>query len=267
MTRSLKNHDAPLTQGYSKVVILDWGIGGLGFYKIFRKRFPEIPVLYFSDSGFISYGRLSKKELNARLKQIFKIFEKQQVTHVVIACNAASTVLPGFQCDLLPMKVTGVIEHGVRAVSASSFYRIGVIGGARTIRSGIYRKSLEEKGKSVQQRIAQPLSAFIERGETSSESLRKEVKRILAPLKTCEALVLACTHYPAIQPLFEEYLPEAVMIDPVFSMLESIQKNWHLKPSKQSDQFLTTGDLKQMKRAAWSAFGIEIYPEKLIVRT
>jgi hypothetical protein len=36
--------------------MVDWGVGGLGFYKELKKR-VDAPALYFSDNGFTPYGR------------------------------------------------------------------------------------------------------------------------------------------------------------------------------------------------------------------
>ena len=65
---------------------LDWGIGGIGILRAFRRRRPEVPVLYWSDTGARPYGRLPAAELTARVRRVLRAMVGQGVTHAVIAC-------------------------------------------------------------------------------------------------------------------------------------------------------------------------------------
>jgi glutamate racemase len=75
--------------------ILDWGIGGVGFYALARARLPELPVVYWSDAGAIPYGKQAPAELAGRVVTIARWLKSEAgITHLAIACNAASSVLP-----------------------------------------------------------------------------------------------------------------------------------------------------------------------------
>ncbi len=50
--------------------VVDFGIGGLGFYKALKAR-ADVPVLYFADSGGTHYSRLPRDELLDRRDQVF----------------------------------------------------------------------------------------------------------------------------------------------------------------------------------------------------
>jgi glutamate racemase len=86
---------------------LDWGIGGLGIFRAFRRRRPGVPVLYWSDTGATPYGRLPAAALTARVRRVLQSMVGQGVTHAVVACNAASTVLP--ELGEVGIPVMGVI--------------------------------------------------------------------------------------------------------------------------------------------------------------
>src|SRR5690606_19551514 len=123
---------------------------------------------------------------------------------VVVACNAASTVLPDpmlqRRATARGCTVVGVIEPTVAAVQRLGLHEVAVIGGRRTIESRAYAEPLERSGCRVEQRVAQPLSALVERGVTEGPRLHACLAEILDPLGHAEHLVLACTHYVAALP-------------------------------------------------------------------
>ncbi|MBK7801961.1 MAG: aspartate/glutamate racemase family protein [Chloracidobacterium sp.] len=179
--------------------IIDWGIGGVSIYKLIKEQIGDVPVTYLSDTGATPYGKMSRPELTARLDSVIEYLKGRGVTHIIIGCNAASTAIPHLADHAIP--VDGVIVPATKMAAKLKPTKLGLIGGRRTVVSGVYRRLLKAQNIEVKQRIAQPLSALIESGDVVSETLRGEAKRILAPLKNCSHILLACTHYPAITPL------------------------------------------------------------------
>ncbi len=260
--------------------ILDWGIGGLGLYQLIKRDAPRLPIIYWSDAGFTPYGRVPPVELAARVRQIAQRLASDGVTHLAIACNAASTVLPlASPVPLLDsgrsvrfpgkisqlLEISGVLEHGARAAAAQpSRHVIGIVGGRRTIRSLAYRRSLPQH--HVRQRVAQPISAFIEAGQLHGKKIDAALDAIMRPLATVDVLVLACTHYPAIIDQWQQRAPHATIIDPAAHMWRWMQQNWPIAAMPQSsrtqgrgnDLFFTTGSVAAMKKSARQAFGVEL---------
>ena len=76
-----------------KIGINDFGIGGLGLYKLLRVQ-TTADLVYFSDSGYHPYGTLSRTELQDRLQKVIDFFHSQDVQHIAVACHAASTGRP-----------------------------------------------------------------------------------------------------------------------------------------------------------------------------
>ncbi len=235
--------------------IIDWGIGGVSIYKLLKARDPEISVLYFSDTGVTPYGKMSRPQLIARLNEVIAYLHSRGVTHLLLGCNAASTVLP--LLDTKGLKAEGVIESAVRVAARMKPGRLALIGGRRTVLSGVYREAFAEKNIDVEQRIAQPLSALIESGDVSSSRVKDAARKILSPVKNCTHLLLACTHYPAIAPVLREYVSDkTIVIDPAEELLRSVAR-WKL-PGGTKDIFLTSGNAVQMKTAAFNAFGVKL---------
>lgn len=235
--------------------IIDWGIGGVGVYKLIKKRRPEVSVVYFSDTGATPYGKMSRLELVERLNAVIGFLKAKGVTHLVIGCNAASTAIPSL--DPRGLRIEGVIDAAVEMTAWLKPARLGLIGGRRTVLSGVYRNAFAARGIDVEQRIAQPLSGLIESGDVSSDKLRVECRRILSPIRNCSHILLACTHYPAIAGVVKDFVsPKTVLIDPA---AELARRTARWKPAAGADdKFYTSGDRGQMIASAGKAFGVAI---------
>ena len=208
--------------------IIDWGIGGVSIYKLLKERMPNVGILYFSDTGATPYGKMGRRELAERLDRVIEFLKDKGMTRLVIGCTAASTAIPDLKDH--GIKIDGVIEPAVAAAAKLKPKALGVIGGRRTVLSGVYRTAFANRGIDVDQRIAQPLSGLIESGDVSSEKLRTEAARILRPLKSCSHILLACTHYPAVEPVLKDLVSEkTVFIDPAESLVKRIVK-WKMRP-------------------------------------
>jgi glutamate racemase len=235
--------------------IVDWGIGGIGLLGALDRLAPGLPVLYWSDAGATPYGRMGIDELTDRLTTVVAALAERGATEVVLACNAASTVVE--RLGAAPIPVEGIIRHGLAAVP-EGLGSIGVIGGQRTIDAGLYLRGLARPGRVVLSRVAQPLSAHIEAGRTGSPQFRADLATILAPLRQVDALVLACTHYPAASSWFAAALPHTVLIDPAERLASAIAaRHPHTRktPYLSERVFLTTGDPEAMRRGAVRAWG------------
>jgi glutamate racemase len=235
--------------------IIDWGIGGISIYKLMKERLANRSVVYLSDTGAMPYGKMTRRELVDRLNRVIAFLKDRGVTHLVIGCNAASTAIP--HLDPQGLMIEGMIDNAVAASLRFNPTRLAVIGGRRTVVSGVYRKGFADHGVSIEQRIAQPLSGLIESGDVSSAKLRSEAKRILAPIRNSSHILLACTHYPAITGVLAEFVsPDTRFIDPAESIVEKIER-WKL-PARGEDVYLTTGAPTSMKRAAELAFDVDL---------
>jgi glutamate racemase len=243
-----------------KLAVLDWGIGGLGFLSLLAARHPGAGAVYVSDAGFTPYGKVPRRGLSARVDQVLRhLRDAHRVDHAVLACNAASTVLPDLATPREGLAVAGVIAPAVQALAEMRPARVGVIGGGRTVRSGAYGRGLRAAGHHVRQRVAQPLSAHVEAGRLEGDAVRGDVARILAPLHDVEILVLACTHYPALAPLLAERCPRAALFDPAAATLDRVEAEWPVAAATPGPhRVLTTGDPETMRRSARLAFGMEL---------
>lgn len=233
--------------------VLDWGIGGLGFVAALRRRGHQTPVAYLSDAGFPPYGTVPAPELRDRIQALGELLVGEGCAAVVLACNAASTVLDELR---LPVPVHGVIAPGVRAALGGPG-RIGVVGGVRTVESGLHAAALEAAGREVRAAVAQPWSALIERGLLSGPVVERAVDVVLHELGEVDRLLLACTHYPALAPLLARRCPGVVLVDPVETVVSDLEAAGLLGGAGPL-RVRTSGDPVATAAAARLAWGLDL---------
>lgn len=245
-----------MSDAKAPLLVLDWGVGGFGVVRALWEREPGLRVVYVSDAGFTPYGKVAPAPLARRLSAILAHFSRTGVQRAVLACNAASTVAHLVRAESL--EVFDMLDAGVEVARATGLSRVGLLGGARTVRSGLHRRRLAALGVDVRGRVAQPLSARIERGDLTSAGLHAEVARIVAPLRSERAVLLACTHYPAIASVLAQHLPGVALLDPAWAVAKRVCP---LTPTSRTAgarlRAFTTGDPDATRAAARTAFGLD----------
>ena len=234
--------------------IVDWGIGGLGVYARV-KQLSDTPVMYFSDSGHTPFGQTPTKQLHDRLQRIFDHLAGLGATRIAIACNAASAAYADTD------EVKGIITSGVKILQeySETNNKIGLLAGRSTVYSRIYPNQLGPRKFDLAQRVSQPLSAHVEAGRLDGKELHRDLKKIMAPLRKCDAILLACTHYPAISDQIAQYVgKDCEMLDPAYEMANWITKNWRYSSIGATDRVLTTGNPEDLQKYGKMAFGVDL---------
>ncbi len=250
-------------------IVIDWGIGGFGAWRRLHAAQQGGTLSYVSDAGFTPWGKVAPEVLATRLVTLVQAVMAEvprKHARLVVACNAMSTVLEGdgegvwrAGPETLPLPAWGIISAGVRVALASGASRVGVIGGARTIAAGLHADALRAAGREVVAVVAQPLSAHVEAGRLDGEAVSEDVSRVVAEVTAegpVDALLLACTHYPALAPVFERLMPGVPLCDPLDGL--TLQLTSQTLGAPADLRFFTTGDPDAMRQAAHQAFGVTI---------
>ena len=85
----------------------------------------------------------------------------KKITEIVIACNSASADYSNTD------EVRGIVPFGVSSVLKNNGPQKILIAGNSTFRSEISRKLFGQHGLPIRERIAQPFSIQIEKGDLS----------------------------------------------------------------------------------------------------
>jgi glutamate racemase len=205
--------------------VFDSGIGGLTVAHEIMRQLPNEGIVYFGDTARVPYGPKSPETVRRYSREIAAFLRKQDVKAIVIACNTATAhALPELRAEL-PIPVLGVVEPGARAAVRASLGggrrrarrgHIGVIGTAGTIRSGAYERAIREIDEEIRvtAQACPLLVPLIEEGWLDHAVTQQVAQQYLDPLikEEIDALVLGCTHYPLLKPLFARALGNRVTL-------------------------------------------------------
>ncbi len=238
----------------NRLAVIDWGIGGLGFYRSWKQQHPDDAVIYFSDSGFRPSSKISAERLVDRLPIVFDyLTSRHNVTHVMVACNAASSVLGEIHRDT-PKVIAGVIDGTIEYINKNlSDKNVTLLGGIRTIESRIFSSQLDHLYLS--EKVAQPLSAIVERGNIDGYQAKYAIQEIFNTVS--DHVVLACTHYAALIKTINAIYPKITCHDPIPYIVEQKLAEWReFQPGE--SHFITTGDKTQSAFSTKKAFGLDV---------
>ena len=236
------------------VGVFDSGMGGLTVLHECLVTMPGEDFVYLGDGARLPYGPRPLPEVARFAHEIGAYLEAQGVKLILVACNTAtSAALPELQ-ESLSVPVVGVITPEAHAaVQATRNRRIGLLATKATVGSGRYEQLVRTLDAGVRMTsVACPrLVPLIESDDPFGPETVDAVREYAAPLKAAEVdtVVLGCTHYPLIRPIFQRVLGRGVTL--VFSAEETAREVAETLARKGIEnaagregthRFLTTGD-------------------------
>jgi glutamate racemase len=236
------------------VGLFDSGVGGLTVLHECLVTLPHEDFVYLGDHARLPYGPRPLLQVREFASEIGTFLEAQDVKLIVVACNTAtSAALPQLQ-EELSVPVIGVISPEAHAaVLATRNRRIGLLATQGTVDGGRYAELIHTHDAGVEV-ISVPcpeLVPLIEGDDPYGAATEAAVREYAAPLKLAgvDTVILGCTHYPLIRPVFQRVLGRDVTL--VFSAEETARevaetlarKRIENDPARDgSYRFLTTGD-------------------------
>ena len=184
--------------------IFDSGVGGLTVYRALHERLTNERFVYLGDTARVPYGTKSLATVERYAVENSRFLESHGIKLLVVACNTASALaLPAIR-NAVEVPVVGVIEPGARAaVLAANGGQIGVIATEATVQSHAYAKAIAslDPSLSVIEKACPLFVSLAEEGWAESDVARIVASDYLSELKlkSVEAVVLGCTHYPILR--------------------------------------------------------------------
>jgi glutamate racemase len=234
--------------------VFDSGVGGLTVARAILDLMPHEPLVYLGDTARFPYGPRPVEEIRRFALEIADLLVRRDVKALVVACNSIEVSAIGDIADRAGIPVVGVIDPGTRAaVHASRSGKIGLIGTEATVASGAYDRAVAATGADVSLlSVACPLFVeHVERGDTTSDGLRRVARRYLEPLRGggIDTLILGCTHYPLLSGLLQlELGPDVVLVSSAEETAKDVYATL-VRQGLQSEEasppahtFLATGD-------------------------
>lgn len=238
--------------------IFDSGSGGLTVLKAIREQMPSADILYFGDIKNAPYGSKSNAELGALTVQAIELLQKRGATSIVSACNSVSASLAVSLFDALSLAPEHLIEMVGPTVSSfkNSSSRLLLVATPATIRSEIYQNAFHMIGKDVATIAISDLASAIEFG-----SSKEEIERIIRDAfknvhqEDFDTLILACTHYPLVRPLFEKVVEGMKIVDPALFVGERAERQLGAEEAGEGHiQFLISQDSELFRERVVSLF-------------
>jgi glutamate racemase len=245
--------------------VFDSGMGGLTVLHECLVTLPHEDFVYLGDGARLPYGPRPLTEIRRFSREIAGFLAGQGVKLIVAACNSAtSAALPELQTHL-DVPVVGVLTPEAHAaVQATRNRRVGLLATQATVASGRYEELVHALDAGVRTTaVACPdLVPLIESEEPFGPETLDAVRRYAAPLKRdgCDTVILGCTHYPLIRPIFQRVFGRDVTL--VFSAEETAREVAETLARKRIEndtaregayRFLTTGD-PELFRATGARF-------------
>ena len=136
---------------------------------------------------------------------------------------------------------------------------VGILGGKRTIVSGLYGRAMRKMKFMVVQRVSEELTIEIEAGRLHDPHTEEIIRTLLEPLIKSDAILLANSHYGLVKPLIKSIVPKASVIDPVrIATTELTHEIPHSSTGRGTTTYLTTGEPLEMKKQLDRLFGINV---------
>jgi glutamate racemase len=203
--------------------VFDSGVGGLTVLHECLVTMPHEDFVYLGDHARLPYGPRPLEEVRRFAHEIGAYLGSLGVKLVVVACNSAtSAALPELQ-ESLEVPVVGVITPEAHAaVQATRNRRIGLLATQATVSSGRYETLVRtlDAGVRFTAVAAAKLVPLIEAGEHTVDAVREYAEPIRAA--GCDTVILGCTHYPLIRPVFQRVFGRGVTL--VFSADETARE-------------------------------------------
>ena len=217
---------------HAPIGVFDSGIGGLSILRALRAQLPHEDFVYFADTAHNPYGDKRDAFVMARSLAIaHELVQAHRIKALVVACNTATAAAIAPLRQAYPdLPIVGVEPALKPAAQISQTGRVAVLATRGTLESAKFaalRDSLPQTAFACV-----PCDGLADRIERLSQGQSERLDEALDTtdlIVVCadfiraagqfglkngrvDTLVLGCTHYPLIRPIFRSLVGEAITI-------------------------------------------------------
>ena len=217
-----------------KVGVFDSGIGGLTVVKslLQHKLFEEI--IYFGDTARVPYGVKDKNTIIRYALEAVEFFKNFEIDLIIVACNSVSAYALDEMRENSSIPVIGVVEAGILATKNSLKNKnssILILGTKATINSKAYEDGL--KKLNYNNTLSKATSLFVPLVEEEifdGDILDATLLHYFKDIKTVDAVILGCTHFPLISDAISSYFKHKTkLIHSGEAIVEYLENNFTFK--------------------------------------
>jgi glutamate racemase len=243
----------------TRIGVFDSGVGGLTVLQEIYRQLPQESVLYFGDTARVPYGTRSASEILQFTRETLDWMVSQRVKMAIMACNTSSALALETVRAEYDLPILGVILPGARAAARQS-QKIGVIATPATIDSNAYLDAIHEANPQAEVwQVACPAFVpLIENNRLADPDTLAIAKAYIQPLldRSIDTLVYGCTHYPHLEPVLRQFVPDHVQfVNPAIHVVSAAKKELNLLGIQSRHQaipteFVVSGDPHQFAQLA-----------------
>ena len=226
------------------VGVYDSGLGGLTVWREIRRQLPEESLVYLGDGKNCPYGARPADEICRLADEAVGRLVGAGCKMVVVACNTATAAAIDFlRRKYRQMPIVGM-EPAVKPACLNTRY-------GENIR--------------VLTAVGEGFVELVEEDREQSPEAVETVRRVLEPMirEGADQIVLGCTHYPFLLPVFRQVIGErgVAVVDPspaVGRRVGQLLDQYDLRAEKGATAnygFLTFADEAYRSRLECKAFG------------
>lgn len=205
--------------------VFDSGYGGLTILNELLEHLPEYDFLYLGDNARAPYGTRSFEAVYAFTLQAVEYLFDQGCELIILACNTASAkALRTIQQTVLPVKypdkrVLGVIRPTSEVIgNYTKSKHIGIVATEGTVKSNSYAIEINKffPELHVFQRACPIWVPLIENHIHKTVGgkwfIHHDIEALLKENNQIDTILLGCTHYPLLEGIIREKLPETIRL-------------------------------------------------------
>lgn len=255
--------------------IFDSGIGGLTVARAVKDLLPKEAIVYFGDTANLPYGDKDAATIQVYALRICDFLLRRHCKVILMACNSAAAAA----YDLVQVyvgkraAVLNVIDPMVNHIGSQfKGQPIGLIGTRQTIQSGIYEKKIQSLHLDIQLKaLATPLLVpMIEASFTQGISQEIIDNYLQSPvLQQIKALILGCTHYPAIKTQIQAFYQHRLAVLDATTITATYLRNFLVcnqllsTHCQDQDHFVVSALTADFEEATRIFFGKAVHLEEL----
>lgn len=271
MTSSVKNLRSP--RSTDPIGVFDSGIGGLSTLRYLRRIMPHERFVFLADQSYVPYGEKTARQLKLRCSRVVRYLRNHHVKMIVVACNTATCYALDDMRKRHSIPFIGTVPAVKTACARSKNRSVAVFSTPATARSAMLKDLIRKHAGNC--RILRigcaGLEEAVEHGSIDDDRTRFLVRSYMerARRANVDQLVLGCTHYPFLEPLFYDIYPIPLVDSaPAIARRSSdVLKSLGLsRPAgKQMVAYFTTGDPERFSRVAGGLLGHRVPARKAVI--
>ena len=240
-----------------KIGVFDSGIGGLTVVKSLLEHQLFEEIIYYGDTARVPYGIKDKTTIIRYGKEAIEFFKNFKLDLIIVACNTVSAYALNEMREVSSCPVIGVVEAGVMATAnalKNKDSNILILGTKATITSKAYETNLNNLGyKNLSAKATGLFVPLVEEDIYEGEILTSVCKHYFGNMKTPDAIILGCTHFPLIaNALHKHFNEKTLMIHSGDAIVEYLEREFKFKEkfSKTNIEFFASENPQSLKSIA-----------------